>query len=722
MKPLTRFGVEPDTRRRRQTARPHRRWAAVLTAFALATPLGILGAAGATAAPEEVPPILAAPSMPSEIPSEKPRTVITQDGEIDDIDSLVRFFYYANEVQLEGLIYSSSMFHWRGEDPDAPPDVDGVGQCGGGFTGWQSCVEPWRWTGTDWLYEFIDLYGEIHPNLVQHDPDFPSAEDVLAVTKIGNVDYPGAMSKDTEGSEFLEELILDDGAPIHVQTWGGLNTLARALKAIEDDYSDSPHWPALQERVADKIVIYNILNQDNTLADYIRPNWPDLKIIDNQSQFWSFAYQWARRVPQPYQYALKADFMVENFLTGHGGLLSRYHTWGDGQAIEGEHLNEDRWSPDRSENPQAQFPTSGRDIYDFISEGDSPAFFYLLDFNGLRQSEDATWGGWGGRFAEVDYGWLDTSDFNPYTGQMDRSYPQTRWVEEIQNDWAARADWGVTDYEGANHVPEASVAEGLDLTVYPGREVTLTGSATDPDGDDVTLSWWQYEEAGTYHGAVDLSDDGEGTLTVSVPQDVEPGQTIHLILDAQDDGEHTLVHHQRVVLTIGHSAGEDGIPIVADIPELGGPEGALTLSVANYGDGVVLTGPTNVGDRLRFDGTLPQVTVTDTRNATQAGDSGWTVSGRATDFTSGTAELDAAHLGWTPWADSLRDGVILGGTVNGILRGGPGLAAAATLATAPNEARLGIAAVRADLLLEAPVDTPEGTYESRLKVSLFPVD
>jgi hypothetical protein len=280
----------------------------------------------------------------------------------------------------------------------------------------------------------------------------------------------------------------------------------------------------------------------------------------------------------------------------------------------------------------------------------------------------------------------------------------------------------VTDYAGANHVPAASVAEGLDLTVYPGRDVTLTGSATDPDGDDVTLSWWQYQEAGTYPGAAQLTDDGNGTVTVSVPEDAEPGQTIHVILDAKDDGKHTLVHHQRVILTVGNPAGEDGIPVTAEIPELGGPEGALTLTVANYGDGVTLTGPTNTGDRLRFDGALPQVTVTDTRNTTQAASSGWSVSGRATDFTSATDTFSAAHLGWHPWADNLRDGVQLGATVSGTLRGGPGLASPATLASAPHGTRLGTAALNADLRLEVPVDTPDGTYESRLKISLFPVD
>ncbi|PWD52450.1 hypothetical protein C8046_08105 [Serinibacter arcticus] len=468
------------------------------------------------------------------------------------MDSMVRYLYYANEFDLEGIIYSSSMFHWRGEDPDAPADVNGVGQCGGGFSGARSCTEPFRWTGTAWLDEYLDSYEAIYPNLVKHADGYPTPDELRDLYLVGNVDYSSAMSKDTEGSDHIKDVLLDgDPRPIYVQTWGGLNTLARALKSIEEEYRSTPGWEQIYADITDKLVIYNILNQDNTLAGYIKPSWPDVKVIDNQSQFWSFAYQWARRVPAPYQYTLQAPYMQEHFLQGHGPLLEGYHTWGDGQAIDGELPGEDRWSPDRSVNPLAQFPASGRAQFDFISEGDSPAFLHLLDSNGLRAQEDPTWGGWGGRFAPNASGWLDTSDVNPYTNATDRSYPQTRWVEEIQNDFAARADWGVAEsYEDANHAPQASVAEGLDHAVRAGQHLTLAGSATDPDGDTVDLAWWDYHEAGTYPGAaLELTQD-DGQVSFQIPTDAEPGQTIHLILEATDDGEPALTHYQRVVLNV----------------------------------------------------------------------------------------------------------------------------------------------------------------------------
>jgi hypothetical protein len=46
--------------------------------------------------------------------SEKPRVIVTTDGEIDDQCSMVRFLLYANEWDIEGIILSSSQYHWKG--------------------------------------------------------------------------------------------------------------------------------------------------------------------------------------------------------------------------------------------------------------------------------------------------------------------------------------------------------------------------------------------------------------------------------------------------------------------------------------------------------------------------------------------------------------------------------------------------------------------------------
>ena len=46
----------------------------------------------------------------------KARTAITTDGEVDDMNSLIRFLLYANEMDLAGIILTSSMHHYEGDE------------------------------------------------------------------------------------------------------------------------------------------------------------------------------------------------------------------------------------------------------------------------------------------------------------------------------------------------------------------------------------------------------------------------------------------------------------------------------------------------------------------------------------------------------------------------------------------------------------------------------
>lgn len=144
---------------------------------------------------------------------QKARTVITTDGEVDDMDSMIRYFYYANEMKLEGIVITSSTYHYAGDT--------------------EKGIEPYRWTGTDWIYKMLDAYEKVQPNLSKHAEGFPTADSIRENTKIGNIKNVGEMEEVTEGSEFLKELFLnDDDSPLYVQTWGGTNTTARALKSI----------------------------------------------------------------------------------------------------------------------------------------------------------------------------------------------------------------------------------------------------------------------------------------------------------------------------------------------------------------------------------------------------------------------------------------------------------------------------------------------------------
>ena len=45
----------------------------------------------------------------------RPRTIVTTDGEVDDMDTFMRFLLYSNEFDIEGIVYSASQWHYAGD-------------------------------------------------------------------------------------------------------------------------------------------------------------------------------------------------------------------------------------------------------------------------------------------------------------------------------------------------------------------------------------------------------------------------------------------------------------------------------------------------------------------------------------------------------------------------------------------------------------------------------
>ncbi len=475
----------------------------------------------------------------------KPRTIVTTDGELDDVDSFIRLLLHANEFKIEGLVISSSMWHYKG---------DGKGTK---FTSEMEMTKKLygertelRWPGTDWIYRLLDAYGKVHPNLKLHSPDFPTAEYLRSVTRIGNIDFEGEMEKNTEGSDFIKAKLLDNNSePLYLQAWGGTNTIARALKSIEDQYKSSAQWDAIYKKVSDKAIIYTILDQDATYRKYISVKWPDVKIYYNASQFWCFAYFWKRAVPEPWHYYLQGKFMGP-IINNNGPLLKMYYSYGDGNPPAGE-LEDIYSDPEKIKNNMWGSFTQ----YDFISEGDSPAFFHLIDV-GLDNLNNPHFGGWGGRLLQsptVPSRWEDgehVADYNPFTQQMDKAYPQTRWIDVLQNEFAARAAWCVLPFNEANHPPVVTLKNRKVLDVKPGEKVTLQAEVSDPDGNKVNYQWWQYHEVDTYPGKVNLTSDQSSALTFSVPADARPGEDIHIVLSATDEGTPGLTRYGRTVLRV----------------------------------------------------------------------------------------------------------------------------------------------------------------------------
>ena len=84
----------------------------------------------------------------------------------------------------------------------------------------------------------------------------------------------------------------------------------------------------------------------------------------------------------------------------------------------------------------------------------------------------------------------------------------------------------------------------------PGTTVQLEGEISDPDHNEVSVRWWQYNDAGTYPGDILLSNPTTLKAAFRTPDDAKPGQTIDVVLEATDNGTPALTRYQRVVVTV----------------------------------------------------------------------------------------------------------------------------------------------------------------------------
>ncbi|MCI0739896.1 MAG: hypothetical protein L0Y72_12690, partial [Gemmataceae bacterium] len=95
------------------------------------------------------------------------------------------------------------------------------------------------------------------------------------------------------------------------------------------------------------------------------------------------------------------------------------------------------------------------------------------------------------------------------------------------------------------------LAHARDLTARAGATVEMSAAgSTDPDGHQLSHRWWQYREAGSYSGAVELKNAQRKAAALSVPNDAAKGQTIHVICEVTDSGTPLLTRYQRVVVTV----------------------------------------------------------------------------------------------------------------------------------------------------------------------------
>jgi hypothetical protein len=479
--------------------------------------------------------------------TEKFRTVVTTDMEQDDLASLVRYVLYTNELDTEGIIYSSSKYHWAGDGKGTKfflPDRE-----------YNTSQTSWRWTGPRTIEDiFLKAYAEIYPNLRVHDSAYPTPKDLMSRVKIGNIVFEGEMDEDTDGSNLIKALLLDnDRRILYLQAWGGTNTIARALKSIEDHYRKTKKWSQLKTSISQKAVILASGFQDETYVDYIAPNWPAIRVENFATGYntWGFNCNKGqgnvRGLPDALEYFtgawIKANIQI-------GPLGSLYRSWLDGQHTPGDQLDV------FGNYTQASAPgTWCKPLgpYDFLSEGDNVAFNPLLT-TGIQDPSNPTLGSWGGR-SELNTSrpelWQLVTTEKAANGSEVKDWTTNRWIAAASNDFAARMQWGlVSRYRDGNHAPSVKIVNGGSVKARAGSTVKLSARVSDPDQDHVTVSWWQYLEEGTYPGKIDFASNKHNGASVKVPADAKSGQTISVIAQATDDGKFPLTRYDRVIITV----------------------------------------------------------------------------------------------------------------------------------------------------------------------------
>lgn len=476
----------------------------------------------------------------------RPRTIITADPELDDLNSMIRLLLYSNEMRIEGLIYASSRFHWRGDGHGTQfflPDRE-----------YETPQSSWRWAeGEQFIHDAVDAYAQVHPNLAVHDSRYPGPAELRSVIREGNIDFEGDVSQDSAGAQLIMEVLLDDiPGPVFLQMWAGPSTVTRALMSIEDRFGGSEEWERIRATISARAIITKFASQDETYDDYINPRWPDIRVIDVATLMWGYL---ARKTVSPDDvHLLGASWMKEN-ITDVGPLGALYRVWGDGrQMVPGDMTDYFHLSGHSGEELRElgyQVWVDPQPAGEWISEGDTTNMLPLL-VPGLRGHEHPSYGGWGGRAARTDTG-PDTwsiVDSGMGTNEGDEA-SVTRWFADAQRDLAARLQWSITPaYEDANHHPVLHVEQGTDIEVSPGTSVHLSASVDDPDGDTVRCRWWIYREAGTCTTEVSLSQGDGASTSLHIPDLARSGETIHIVVEARDDSEHPMTSYQRVILTV----------------------------------------------------------------------------------------------------------------------------------------------------------------------------
>lgn len=422
---------------------------------------------------------------------EKPVLVVLTDigGDTDDEQSMVRLLMYSDMLDIRGFCITSRLGHGQ----DTKPEI---------------------------MYNQIEAYRKVYPNLKLHSSGFPETDYLASVVRVGQGDqFTFGEGKDTEASDHIIKVVDESASLVHIAIWGGQRELAQALWKVKNTRSSEQI-----SAFCKKIQVHAIGDQDKH-RDWIIQNFRDIRYIASgfvfTGNFGIREISVFRGMYMTGDVSMQQGDWVRANIHSYGPLGECYQLHGHG--------------------------TNG------MKEGDTPSFLGLIG-NGLNVPDKPEWGGWGGRFRLLNNSlYIDAQDF--LKGVLNERHTVSRWRTAFQSDFMARMRWCTESYDNANHNPVVVVnrkqdSKPLFIRARAGEQVLIDASGSnDPDGDALSFNWFVYDEI-SYAGCIPLEQIDSGKkLALSVPGNLS-GSSFHLILEVTDDGTPSLVTYKRVIIEV----------------------------------------------------------------------------------------------------------------------------------------------------------------------------
>jgi len=470
-------------------------------------------AAGVLAA-QAVPPPVPAPA-----PQVRPRVLVLTDIEADpdDTQSLVRLMLYTNDLDIQGIVATTSV-HMR------------------------AAVHP------ESVRAVIERYARVRPNLLKHDPAYPPAQQLLAKVSQGLPVYGMAGvgdGHDSPGSGLLLRAIeADDPRPLWITVWGGANTLAQALYRLQ--HTTTPERLA---RLVGKLRVVTISDQDDSGA-WIRKTFPSLFYIVSPGSYgnatWMGMFDAIDGIDNT---TVSNRWLAEHIQQDHGPLGAAYPDVAYG--MEGDTPSFLGLIPNGLNVPE--HPDWGGWGGRYVARIPAIEETDPRGFNGGVPVEQETRPIWTNAadtytpYVAADYGRAIKPAGRSFNGNRVTIW---RWRDDFQNDFAARMAWTTQPYALANHAPVPALAHADRLTVHGGDWFTLDASGSlDPDGDSLSYHWFEYREAGTLAQPLELGTENLKHTGARAPL-VDRPATAHVILRVTDKGSPPLSRYKRVIVTV----------------------------------------------------------------------------------------------------------------------------------------------------------------------------